>query len=80
MEEEITRFCITVDEIRKTTERRYKYYAVDKSKLPDGWGKLSIDALHDFINNNCVFLSDEAELEPEDDYIDDEITIGVVEC
>ena len=80
MEEEITRFCITVDEIRKTTERRYNYYAVYKRKLPYGWGKLSIDALHDFINNNCEFLSDEAEPEPEDDYIDDEITIGVEEC
>lgn len=80
MKEEITRFCITIDEIRKTTERRYKYYAVDKSKLPDGWDKLSIDALHDFINENCVFLSDEAEPEPEDDYIEDEITIGVEEC
>ena len=42
MQEDITRFCITVDEVRKVTERRYKYYAGDKNKLPAGWEKLPI--------------------------------------
>jgi hypothetical protein len=80
MQEDITRFCITVDEVRKVTERRYKYYAVDKNKLPAGWEKLPIEELDNFINNNCVFLSDEADPEPEDDFIEDEITISVVEA